>query len=159
MVNRYDTFENWDVIMYLQKKFGLRKPMHPDNVRRYAPEFKKFVESVVPQDQLVCLKFVWYYEPLFRAAFPHADYYFVSRREFPVIDTKKKAERFREYKKNMTDGTWIDTERLIENPPDLRQIQHVIGQHSALKWDSQAVDALYASNGSEKYQNTRRIIR
>ena len=160
MVNRYDTFENYDVIMYLQKKFSLRGLMEPANALRYAPEFREFVASVVPEDRVVCLKFVWYYAPLFRAAFPDEDYYFVSRDVFhPKTDVAKKRIALFQYAKAMPLGTWIDTEMLIKSPPDFLQMQTIIDQHSALKWDSQAVDALYASNGDWKFDNMKRSVR
>jgi hypothetical protein len=157
MINVHDTFENWDVIMYLQKKFALRGPMHEANARRYAPEFHRFVMSIIPEDRVVCLKFVWYYDLLFRYAFPDADYYFVSRTVFPKRKKQRKKIAFDHYKSQMRGGTWIDTELL--HARDFSEIKPIIDQHSALKWNQQGVDALYASNGAAKYKTTAKVNR
>lgn len=162
-LRRYDTFENWDVILYLQENFGNRGPMSEDTARQEAPAFREFVQSVIPDDRLVLLKFIWYYHLLFRYAFPDAHFYFVHRAVWPeAMDApikRKKEGMFLHYRREMLDGTWIDTERMIENPPDFREIQHVIDQYSALQWNSQGVDALQASCGSKKFKFKKRMRR
>jgi len=158
MWNRHDTFENWDTIMYLQHKFGCRSQMSGTTARKQHHAFRKWVNSVVPDDELVCLKVHWYYDRLLRRAFPDADYYFVHRAQWS--DTiQKKRQMFRHYQREMGEGKWIDGERLVQNPPDFDEMKSVIGQHSALKWNQQAVDAVYASNGAERYGNMIRVRR
>lgn len=162
-LRRYDTFENWDVIMYLQNRFGNRGEMSQLTAHKEAPAFRKFVQSIIPDDRLVMLKFIWYYHLLFHYAFPNASFYYVQRIVWPSeMDggtQRKKEGMFLHYRREMLDGTWIDTERLIENPPDFRQIQAIIGKHSALKWNPQGVDALQTAVGSKRFKDMKRMRR
>lgn len=157
MINRYDTFENWRVILHLQKKFGLRARMEKLEAEKEAPAFREFVETVVPHDRVVCLKFVWYYDLLFRCAFPDSDFYFVSRSNFPIKNRAVKKRAFNYYKLHMRNGTWIDTEKLVKH--DFSEIRPIIDQYSALQWNQQGVDALYRSNGAAKYEHMKKVNR
>lgn len=164
-VRQYDAFENWDVIMYLQKNFALRDPMTMEQAQAAAPAFRNFVNDLVPEGRLPCFKFVWYYDLLFRYAFPDAHYYFVSR-DFmeralsegkPVAWWSERITMFSDYQNNMLDGVWIDGEKLRVR--DFSEIRPLIDQHSALQWNRQAVNAVYASNGASKFEYMQRMRR
>lgn len=160
-VRQYDTFENLDVIQYLQETFGNREQMSGLTARKAAPQLRKFVQSVVPEDRVICLKFIWYYHLLFRYAFPESDFYFVHRKNFSghFLNARKKTGMFNKYRREMKSGTWIDSDRLIGMERDFTEIRSIIARYSSLKWNQQAVRTLYASCGDRKYSNLRRIVR
>ena len=157
MINRYDTFENWDVVTHLMRTYAKQSLMDDKNARKEAVKFRQFIERTVPQDRLVCLKFVWYYEPLFRAAFPECEYFFI-RRTDNLGKRKHGGRRFVEYVHTMSpkDGTWIDT---TDMPSLLVQMKTLVDAHPNLEWREKEIREFLRTGVDIKFEKIRRVDR
>lgn len=127
IVRQYDTFENWDVILHLQKKFAARSLMKKAEAEKNYEEFRGIVLSVIPDGATPVFKWVWYYYHLFQKAFPDATFVFPFRKGMDPF-----VYRFMLNVKQEHGGFFVDTDLLYEHNFD--QIKKVV-ELCGLTWN------------------------